>query len=164
MSSEGVPVASTLLTKRPAGMTHNDPPFFLRPYNPDLIMEPAEDCYWFNKSRVGINYISKILKDMVNDSGIEVGNCRLTNRSVRKRLATTMSKIREVTATMMRQLGHSNASSLANYDTPDDSTTDKVTKLLYGLPATQNPSLSNNNPGPLHHQTITSRPWWKQEE
>ena len=87
---------------------------------------------------------------MVNDSGIEVGNCRLTNRSVRKRLATTMSKIGEGTATMMRQLGHSNASSLANYDTPDDSTTDKVTKLLYGLPATQNPSLSNNNLGPLH--------------
>ena len=138
-------------------MTHDDSPFFLRPFNPNPLLEPAEDCWWFYKSRVGQNLISNILKGMIKDSGIEVGNRKLTNRSVRKRLATSMSKNGESTAAMMRQLGHSNASSLSNYDTPDDSTTDRVTKLLYGMPSS-NPSLSSNSPGPSHHQTTAPAP------
>ena len=133
-------------------MTHDDSPFFLRPFNPNPLLEPAEDCWWFYKSRVGQNLISNILKDMIKDSGIEVGNRKLTNHSVRKRMATSMSKDGESTPAMMRQLGHS------KYDTPDDSTTDRVTKLLYGMPLTSNPSLSSNTPGPSQHQTIAPAP------
>ena len=121
-----------IVEKRPVNFKHSDSPLFMRPNTLDPIHEFEETALWFTAQRMGTNEVSKIVPKLVNKAGINIQGRHITNRSIRKTVATTLIRQNLPTKHIMAQLGHRNPNSLVRYDTVSNEQVGLITSALTG--------------------------------
>ncbi|KAL5248801.1 hypothetical protein ACHWQZ_G017853 [Mnemiopsis leidyi] len=126
----------TLLTlyheKRPESMRTPDSPFFLS------CNTKADKDYrrsfngatWYFSTKIGINTLSKIVKNMVQLSGLPVEGRNITNTSIRKCLASTLLEAGMSSKATMAYTRHKSASSLVHYDNINPKKATQATNIL----------------------------------
>ena len=151
----------TLLTlyseKRPEAMRTPDSPLFLscnttahKDYRREFNGEP-----WYISTRMGQNTLAKIVKDMVIASGLSVNGRRITNTSIRKNTASTLSEGGLSSKVIMAYTRHKSAASLVHYDSINPAKATQATNLLllsdasYDLP--EAPPVLVSSPKPTVH-------------
>ena len=139
-----VKVFEELQKRRPRKFLHDNSPMFLRPATTDPKSTLRPDKTWFYNSRVGLNYIGKMMRTMMVESDVDVTGRKITNTSCQKSMATTMIKKNYSTKAVMRQLRHAHPDSMLRYDA-SDVPAEQITGDLFGQPPEQ-PCSSKDNP------------------
>ena len=110
-------------SKRPESMKTDDSPFYLALNNiqpSSLSVKP-----WYKVQPIGVNKLSSLLKDMVNEARLGLENKRLTNHSARKHLVQKLNDNEIPPIQIMQITGHRNVNSVNNYSSLSDKQKEK---------------------------------------
>ena len=146
------------LEKRPANMQHDDAPMFLRPVKgsqKDPRKKMKSPRPWFNKTPLGRNSVSLLVRTMVGFAGINTANRKLTNSSIRKMTVTTLNEAGFSPADIVLYTGHRNQSSLINYTSL---TADKAGAITEALMGRETVSEEDEPAPPIIHSSPTGTP------
>ena len=114
-------------------------PESIREYGPfylAIIERPATEV-WYKVSRLGINYISGIMKKMTNDNvQLSESEKRFTNHTARKTLIKKLKSNQVPKSEIIRITGHSRESGLDPYDSGDESEQQLYSNIIDNVEAT----------------------------
>ena len=122
-----------LKRRRPAKFQQDDSPMFMRPTSTDPKYVLPVGKPWYYNSRLGVNFISKMTRSMMQLSDFDTTGRKITNTSCRKSMATTMIEKSYSSKSVMRQRRHTNPNSMLGYGALDVSA-EQVTGDLFGRP------------------------------
>ena len=110
---------------RPAAMMSDESPFYLAVNN-----ERPKPCQmWFKCSPLGINSLRSMLKNMVQDSGLD-SDKKVVNHSTRKHLVQKLVDNEIPPNEIIQITGHKNVNSLNNYSSLSDKKQKQISAVL----------------------------------
>ena len=126
-NADRCPVNAYLAYKdhRPAAMMSDESPFYLAVNNE----RPKPGQMWFKCSPLGINSLRSMLKNMVQDSGLD-SDKKLVNHSTRKHLVQKLVDNEIPPNEIIQITGHKNVNSLNNYSSLSDKKQKQISAVL----------------------------------
>ena len=126
-NADRCPVNAYLAYKdhRPAAMMSHESPFYLAVNNE----RPKPGQMWFKCSPLGINSLRSMLKNMVQDSGLD-SDKKLVNHSTRKHLVQKLVDNEIPPNEIIQITGHKNVNSLNNYSSLSDKKQKQISAVL----------------------------------
>ena len=145
------------LSHRPPEMCTPEAPLYLA-----INHRRADYSYWYKKQPLGVNYIDKMMKSVVEGTSI---TGRKTNHSARKTMVETLCRANIPDSTVMQLSGHKNVQSLNHYKKPSQEQQKSISHLLsnhcsrveqpVASPSTSEPT-SAHVPGPFSNASFTN--------
>ena len=146
------------LSKRPADMRESGR-FYLQPKQRACKGNSA----WYNRTPVGKNSLSSMMKDLV--SGTDIDPSKLTNHSGRKTLVQKMKKAKVPESSIIKVTGHSTTGGLRNYDPGDEGEFRAMSSAISNTPAVSRkqplrgpPQSFSGDHGPLQSFSVVNEP------
>ena len=110
---------------RPAAMMSDESPFYLAVNNE----RPKPGQMWFKCSPLGISSLRSMLKNVVQDSGLD-SDKKLVNHSTRKHLVQKLVDNEIPPNEIIQITGHKNVNSLNNYSSLSDKKQKQISAVL----------------------------------